>query len=89
VTVADDVYLQLVDGVVQAVDMGPMMRRNRAAIVKARAAGLYEAAEMFGTHSLDPSGVYDSCEAAAMSSARVNSAAHVAVTLMEIEDQAG
>lgn len=83
-TVSDDTYLMLVDGEVQAVDLGPMMRRHRAAHVGARADAIDQAAAMLGdpVFSLDES--YEAAEAA-MPGPMVNAAGHIAVTLAEVE----
>lgn len=82
---SDDTYLMLVDGEVQAVDLGPMMRRHRAAHVEAQAGPIDQAADLFGDSAFDPAETYDACEAAGMPNSAVNAAAHVAVTLREIE----
>ena len=49
----DDTYLMLVDGKVQAVDLGPMMRRHRAAHVEARAAEVAEVADLAASPAFD------------------------------------
>jgi hypothetical protein len=74
----------LVDGKVVHVDMGPVLRRHRAAHVKLRADAIDQAAAMLGdpAFSLDES--YEAAEAA-MPGPMVNAAGHIALTLAEVE----
>ena len=50
---SDDTYLMLVDSEVQAVDLGPMMRRHRAAHVEAMAAPVCEVADLAADPAFD------------------------------------
>jgi hypothetical protein len=79
----DDTYLMLVDGKVTAVDLGPMMRRHRAAHIKHRADAIDEAAAAFTEECFDPETVWD---ASTLSDADLDSAGHIAVTLVKIEN---
>ena len=57
---ADDTYLMLVDGEVRAVDLGPMMRRHRAEIVRHRAGAIGEVADLAASPAF---GLDQVCEA--------------------------
>ena len=50
---SDDTYLMLVDGKVVPVELGPMMRRHRAAHVKARADAVAEVAGLAHSRAFD------------------------------------
>jgi hypothetical protein len=82
--VSDDTYLMLVDGKVEAVDLGPMLRRHRGEVIRHRADAIDQAAAMLGdpAFSLDES--YEAAEAA-MPGPMVNSAGNVALVLAEVE----
>ena len=75
---SDDTYLMLVDGVVQEVDLGPVMRRHRAAVVKARAAAMSEVVELLGVESLD---IKEVCDASGLPEPGVDAATYVALVL--------
>jgi hypothetical protein len=83
--VADDVYLMLVDGKVTAVDLGPVMRRHRAAHIKARADAIDQAADLLMDEAFDPSDTWDACEASGMPEGAIDSAGNVALVLRYIE----
>jgi hypothetical protein len=85
VTVADDVYLMLVDGKVQAVDLAPMMRRHRARAVKARADAIDQAADLLMDEAFDPGETWDAAEAQGMPAGAIDAAGNVALALSEIE----
>jgi hypothetical protein len=84
VLVTDDTYLMLVDGKVVPVDLAPVMRRHRAAHVKARADLIAQAASMLGDEAFTLEESYEAAEAA-MPPGMVNAAGHIAVTLREVE----
>jgi hypothetical protein len=83
--VSDDTYLMLVDGQVQAVDLGPMMRRHRAAHVKARADAIDQAADLLMDQAFDPGETWDAAEASGMPAGAIDSAGNVALVLSAIE----
>jgi hypothetical protein len=85
--VSDDTYLMLVDGEVQAVDLGPMLRRHRAEIVRHRAGLVDQAADLLMNESFDISESYDAAEAAGMPAGMINSAGNVAWELLQIEQR--
>jgi hypothetical protein len=85
---SDDTYLMLVDGEVQAVDLGPMMRRHRAAHVEARADVIDPAAALFADPAFDLEETYDVAEAA-LPSADVNAASYIGLVLREVELNGG
>src|SRR5258708_37052786 len=62
-TMADDTYLMLVDGEVRAVDLGPMMRRHRAEIVRHRAGASGEVADLAASPAFGLDQVCDAGEA--------------------------
>jgi hypothetical protein len=86
--VSDDTYLMLVDSEVQAVDLGPMMRRHRAAHVEARADVIDPAAALFADPAFDLEETYDVAEAA-MPGADVNAASYIGLVLREVELNGG
>jgi hypothetical protein len=86
VTVADDVYLMMVDGKVQAVDLGPMMRRHRDAHIKARADAIDQAADLLMDQAFDPGETWDAAEAQGMPEGAIDSAGNVALLLSAIEN---
>ncbi len=59
----DDTYLMLVDGKVVPVDLGPMMRRHRAEIVRHRADALCEVADLAASPAFDLDEVNEAAEA--------------------------
>lgn len=81
---ADDTYLQLVDGEVRAVDLSEMMRRHRAAVVKARADAVDQAADLFCDPAFDIAETYSAADAV-MPAAMTDAAANVALALREVE----
>jgi hypothetical protein len=80
-----DMHLMLVDGKVVEVDLGPMLRRHRDAHIRARADAIDQAASMFGDECFDIEETYETCEAAGLANGVVNSAAHIALVLAEVE----
>ena len=84
---SDDTYLMLVDGKVQAVDLGPMMRRHRAAHVKARAALLDQAADVAGNEAFTADEVREMWKASGLSGDDLDAAANVAMELWLIEQR--
>jgi hypothetical protein len=84
-----DVYLMLYSaGEVQAVDLGPMMRRHRAAYVEARADVIDPAAALFADPAFDLEETYDVAEAA-LPGADVNAASYIGLVLREVELNGG
>jgi hypothetical protein len=80
-----DMHLYLgPDGKVTEADMGPMLRRRRAEVIRHRADAIDQAASMFGDEAFDIEETYQAAEAA-MPDGMVNSAAHVALALAEVE----
>jgi hypothetical protein len=86
--VSDDTYLMLVDSEVQAVDLGPMMRRHRAEVVEARADRIDPAAALFADPAFDLEETYDVAEAA-LPGADVNAASYIGLVLREVELNGG
>jgi hypothetical protein len=82
--VSDDTYLMLVDGKVQLVDLGPMMRRHRAVHVKARADAIGEVADLAVSPAFDLDEVCADGEAR-IGEAGVEAALGVAWELIQIE----
>jgi hypothetical protein len=83
--VSDDTYLMLQpDGKVEAVDLGPMMRRHRAEVIGARADRIDPAAALFADPAFDLEKTYDVAEAA-MPGADVNAASYIGLVLREVE----
>jgi hypothetical protein len=82
----DDTYLMLVDGQVVPVDLGPMLRRHRAAHIKARADAIDQAADCLMTDSIDVDGTWDAAEASGMPAGLIDAAGNVALVLREIEE---
>jgi hypothetical protein len=80
-----DTYLMLVDGKVQAVDLGPMMRRHRAEHVKARADAIDPAADLLMNESFDVEETWVAAAAAGMLPGAIDSAGNVALMLRWIE----
>jgi flavoprotein len=85
VTVADDVYLMMVDSKVQAVDLGPMMRRHRAAYIEVCADAIDQAADLMMDEAFDLEQTWDACEASGMPSGAIDSAGNVALALRQVE----
>jgi hypothetical protein len=81
----DDTYLMLVDGQVVPVDLGPMLRRHRAAHIKAQADAIDEAAGLLMDEAFDPESTWDACEASGMPSGAIDSAGNVALALWQVE----
>lgn len=81
----NDTYLMLVDGKIEAVDLGPMLRRHRAEIVGYRARAVDQAAELLLDEAFDPSETWDAAEAAGMPAGMIDSAGNVALVLAEVE----
>jgi hypothetical protein len=69
-----DMHMMLIDGKVVQVDLGPMERRHRAAVVESRADRIDPAAALFADPAFDLEKTCDVAEAA-MPSADVNAAA--------------
>jgi hypothetical protein len=85
--VSDDTYMMLVDGEVREVDLGPMMRRHRAAHVEARA-DVIDPAALFADPAFDLEETYDAAEAA-LPGADVNAASYIGLVLREVELNGG
>jgi hypothetical protein len=85
--VSDDTYLMLVDGKVQAADLGPMMRRHRAAHVEARAGLIDQAAGVLANGAFSADEISEMWVASGLSDDDLDSAANVGVTLLEIEEE--
>ena len=82
----DDTYLMLgSDGQVTAVDLEPMLRRHRAAHIKARADAIDQAAGLLMNEAFDLEATWDACEASGMPDAAIDSAGNVALALRNIE----
>ena len=81
----DDTYLMLVDGQVVPVDLGPMLRRHRAAHIKARADAIDQAADLLMDEAFDVNATWDAAAAAGMPEGLIDSAGNVAVVLARIE----
>jgi hypothetical protein len=81
----DDTYLMLVDGKVVPVDLGPTLRRHRAAHIKARADAIDQAADLLMDEAFDLDATWDACEASGMPEGAIDSAGNVALVLREIE----
>jgi len=75
---ADDYLMLGADGKVRAVDLSPMLRRHRAAVVKARADAVGQLADALACESLD---IMDACEAAGLPEPMVDSATYAALVL--------
>jgi len=60
---SDDTYLMLVDGKVVPVDLGPMLRRHRAEVVRLRADAIGEVADLVACEAFDLGDVCESGEA--------------------------
>jgi hypothetical protein len=85
--VNDDTYLMLgSDGVVRPVDLAPMMRRHRAAHIKARADAIDQAADLLMDQAFDPGETWDAAEAQGMPAGAIDSAGNVALLLSAIEN---
>jgi hypothetical protein len=82
----DDTYLMLVDGKVVPVDLGPMLRRHRAAHIKFRADAIDQAADLLMDEAFDLEATLDTCEASGMGSGAIDSAGNVALALRRIEE---
>jgi hypothetical protein len=80
----DDTYLMLVDGKVVPVDLGPVLRRHRAAHVKFRADAIGEVADLAASPAFDLDEVCASGEAR-IGERGVDAALGVAWELMQIE----
>jgi hypothetical protein len=80
----DDTYLMLVDGKVQPVDLGPMLRRHRAEIVRHRADAVDEVADLAACPGFDLDDVCASGEAR-IGEAGVDAALGVVLELQQIE----
>ena len=82
---ADDMHMMIgEDGQVTMVDLGPMLARHRAAVVAVRAAAVGEVAAALSEECFDPGTVWD---ASTLPVTAKDAAAHVAVTLRQIEQQ--
>jgi hypothetical protein len=87
-SVSDDVYLMMgSDGEVQAVDLGPMMRRHRAAHVEARAGRLDQATDVLANGAFTADEVSEMWQASGLSGDDLDAAANVAMVLVEIEEE--
>ena len=85
---SDDTYLMLVDGKIQAVDLGPMMRRHRAAHIDARAGLIDQAAALGGDEAFTVEEVRDMWRRSGLSGDDLDAAANVALELWKIERRA-
>jgi hypothetical protein len=85
--VSDDTYLMLVDGEVRAVDLGPVMRRHRAAHVKAGADAIDPAADVLANGAFSADEISEMWVASGLSDDDLDSASNVGVTLVEIEEE--
>jgi hypothetical protein len=85
---SDDTYLMLVDGKAVPVDLGPVLRRHRDRHVEARVGLISAAAFMFMDEAFTVEESYDAASAA-MPGGMVDAAAHIAVTLREVEQGGG
>jgi hypothetical protein len=70
----EETYLMLVDGQVVSVDVGPMLRRHRAAHIEARAGAIDQAADLLMDQALDVAETWDAAEAQDMSADAIDSA---------------
>jgi hypothetical protein len=75
----------LVDGKVQSVDLGPMMRRHRVTHIEARAGAIDQAADLLMDEAFDLEATWDACEASGMPPGAIDSAGNVALALREVE----
>jgi hypothetical protein len=75
---SDDTYMMMVDGKVQAVDLAPMLRRHRAAIVQARAAAMSEVVEALAVESID---IADLLDASGLPEPERDAACYLALSL--------
>ena len=83
---SDDTYLMLnSDGKVVPVDLGPMMRRHRAAHIEARAAAITPAADVAGNEAFTADEVRDMWQASGLSGDDLDAAANAALVLREVE----
>jgi hypothetical protein len=73
------------DGKVVAVDLEPMLRRHRAAHIKARADAIDQAADLLMDQAFDVEATWDACEASGMPPGAIDSAGNVALVLRNIE----
>lgn len=84
---SDDTYLMLVDGEVQAVDLGPMMRRHRTAHVEALADRIDPGAELAGDEAFSAEEVKEMWRRAGLSEDEMDSAANAAWVLWQVEQR--
>jgi hypothetical protein len=80
----DDTYLMLVDSKVVPVDLGPVLRRHRAAHVKARADAIGEVADLAASEAFDLDEVCAAGEAR-IGERGVDAALGVAWELIQVE----
>jgi hypothetical protein len=81
----DDTYLMLVDGEVQAVDLGPMLRRARSGTVASRADRINPAAAVTADEAFTADEVRDMWQASGLSHDELDAAANVAFELWTVE----
>jgi hypothetical protein len=81
-----DMHMMLVDGKVVAVDMEPMLRRHRAAHIKARADAIDQAADLLMNEAFGVNETWDAAEASGMPAGAIDSAGNVALVLRNIEE---
>jgi hypothetical protein len=81
----DDTYLMLVDGEVQAVDLGPMMRRHRATHVEARADRLVPAADLTADEAFSIEEVREMWQRSGLTDDELDAAANAAEVLWTVE----
>jgi hypothetical protein len=74
------------DGQVVAVDLGPMLRRHRAAHVEAKAGRIDQAADLLMNESFGVDETWDAAEASGMPGGLIDSAGNVALVLRQIEE---
>jgi hypothetical protein len=88
--VSHDEYLMMgSDGEVQAVDLGPMLRRHRARAVEARAGLVDQAADLLMCEAFDARATCDAAEAAGMTEPMMDAAGNVARELLRVEELRG
>jgi hypothetical protein len=80
-----DMHMMLgADGKLTEVDMGPVLRRHRAGVIRHRADAIDQAADLLMDEAFTLDESYEAAEAA-MPGPMVNAASYVALVLGEIE----
>jgi hypothetical protein len=80
-----DMHLMLVDGKVVHVDMGPMLRRHRAEIVRLRADAIGPAADLTADEAFSTEEVKEMWQRSGLSHDDLDAAANAALVLYEVE----